>query len=200
MSESPARLSKACVWFFSMKGAMFKLAVRLWHMLTLSQLSLVKHLSSTFTGQPHAINLPLTYGRIANSHKRPAVNSLANVLNGAICIAVKGKEESRLQSTKHNSSQKGRGERRNSACSSWTLHFPLVNTEINLGQAAKALPWRSILSPRFTSKQKTLQEIQALLPSFSPGPVQCEPIYFSPHIPLPFFALSFCLIESIRLS
>lgn len=159
ISESPAWLSTACVCFFSMNGAMFKLAVRLWHTLTFSQLSLVKHLSSTFTGQPHAINLPLAYGRIANSHKRPAVNSLANVLNAAICIAVKGKEESSLLSARHNSSQKGRGERRNSACSSWTLHFPLVNTEINLGQAAKASPWRSILSPCFTAKQKPLQEI-----------------------------------------
>lgn len=157
ISECPARLSKACVWFFSMKGAMFKLAVRLWHMLTFSQLSLVKHLSSTFTGQPHAINLPLAYGRIADSHKRPAVSSLANVLN--ICIAVKGKEESSLLSVRHNSSQKGRGKRRNFTFSSWTLHFPLVNTEINLGQAAKALPWRSIISPCFMAKQKPLQEI-----------------------------------------
>lgn len=29
MSETPARLSDACVWFFSMNGPMFKLAVRL---------------------------------------------------------------------------------------------------------------------------------------------------------------------------
>lgn len=157
--ESPASLSAACVWFFSMNGAMFKLAVRFWRMLTFSQLSPVQHLSLTFTGQPHAINLPLAYERIANSNKRPAVNSLANVLNAAICIVVKGEEESSLLSARHNSWQKGRGERGNSACSSWTLHFPPVNTEINLGQAAKALPWRSILSPCFTAKQKPLQEI-----------------------------------------
>lgn len=92
-------------------------------------------------------------------------HSLANVLNATICIAVKGEEESSLLSARHNSSQKRRGERRNSACSSWTLHFPPVNTEINLGQAAKASPWRSILSSCFTAKQKPLQEIWALLPS-----------------------------------
>lgn len=159
MSKSPTRLSDACVWFYSMNGPMFKLYMKLWRTLTFSQLSLVKHLSPTFTGQPHAINLPLAYGRSANSHKRPAMNSLANVLNAAICIAVKGKEESSLLSARHNSSQKRRGEWRNSACSSWTLHFPPVNTEINLGQAAKASPWRSILSPCFTAKQKPLQEI-----------------------------------------
>lgn len=35
---------------------------------------------------------------------------------------------------------------------------------------------------------------------FSPEPVQCEPIYFSSHNPLPFFPLSFWLIEFVRLS
>lgn len=85
----------------------------------------------------------------------------------------------------HNSSQKERGELRNSACSSWTLYFPSLNTEINLGLATKASPWRDILPHYFMAKQKLLQEIQGLAAEFfSLGPVQCEPICFSPHNPL----------------
>lgn len=106
----------------------------------------------------------------------------------------------------HNSSQKGRGELGNSACSSWTLYFPSMNTEINLGLATKASPWRDILPCYFMAKQKLLQEIQGLAAEFfSPGPVQCEPICFSSHnsrLSLsPYTSLSFSsfwLIESVR--
>lgn len=81
---------------------------------------------------------------------------------------------------------------RNSACISWMFYFPSLNTEISLGQSVKASPWRAILCYYFRLKQKTLQEIQSLLPSsFSWAPTMGPSSFFFLFLPYIFLLLSF---------
>lgn len=183
-----------------------QLAMNLGNMLTFSQLFLGKRLNPWIhrSAPCHKSTVGL-----CENHTWPQKACGEQPSNSPECSAVYSVQTGgkKCLTSYHNSSQKGRGELRNSACSSWTLYFPSVNTEINLGLATKASPWRDILPCYFMGKQKLLQEIQGFTAEFFfPGPVQCGPICFSPHNPLlslfpPHTSLSFSsfwLIESVR--
>lgn len=74
-----------------------------------------------------------------------------------------------------------------SACSSWTLSSPPVNTGINLGPAAKAQPKKP--SPLLLySQTKTLQGDIGIATSMFPPP-SCTMWSHFPHTPLLFFTL-----------
>lgn len=180
--------SKSSVWHLDASAwflwTMLWLARSLGNTLTFSQLSLGERLNPWIH---RSAPCHKSTAGLCENHTRPQKACGEQHSNSPECSAVYSVQTGgkKCLSSRHNSSQKGRGELRNSACSSWTLYFPSMNTEINLGLATKASPWRDILRCYFMAKQKLLQEIQGLAAEFfSPGPVQCEPICFSQHYPL----------------
>lgn len=163
-----------------------------------------------FTDQPNAINLVLAYVRITckQAHKSPEANSLATALNAQICIVspnthTKKKWAKRSLPCCRNSSQKGRRQAKGSS-----LHAPHERSTFPRWIQKSILDWplkpshAGVFFPVTSCPNKShfRRYRHCCWGSFLPGPVQCEPIYFSSHIPRLFFPLSFWLIESVRLS
>lgn len=177
-SESSIWQLHASAWFLQ---AMIWLAMNFGSTLPFSQLSLGERLNPWIH---RSAPCHKSTAGLCENHTWPQKACGEQPSNSPECCAVYSVQTGGIKclTSRHNSSQKGRGELGNSACSSWTLYFPSMNTEINLGLVTKALPWRDILPCYFMAKQKLLQEIQGLAAEFfSPRPVQCEPICFSPH-------------------
>lgn len=141
------------------------------------------------------------------AHKSPEANSLATALNAQICIVSPNtkKEVGKKESLPccRNSSQKGRRQAKGSS-----LHASHERSTFPQWIQKSILDW--LLKPDHAgvffpvtscpNKSHFRRYRHCCWGSFLPGPVQCEPIYFSSHIPRLFFPLSFWLIESVRLS
>lgn len=140
--------SKSSVWHLDASAwflwTMLWLARSLGNTLTFSQLSLGERLNPWIH---RSAPCHKSTAGLCENHTRPQKACGEQHSNSPECSAVYSVQTGgkKCLSSRHNSSQKGRGELRNSACSSWTLYFPSMNTEINLGLATKASPWRDIL-------------------------------------------------------